>query len=356
MKRIVIIGGGVVGCAIAYELSTAKADVHLLEREAKVGEGVTSRNSGVIHSGLYYSPESLKAKLCIEGQRLLYDWCHQWDVPHKKVGKLILAQEREEQALSALYENAMASGVLPAHLKFLSQEEVLRLNPYLRCSSALYAPQSGILDVQRFCQSLYIQAAKRSVQFHFNCDVRGIESGEDYRIITHRGDLTCDLVVNAAGLYADQVAAMAGVHHYRIYPWRGDYFKVKLPYPVSQLVYPVKTPSAAGLGIHMTPDLRSNLYLGPDSELILSKDDFRPRADKKRKFYEAASRMFSGLSIESLEYETCGIRPKLRSPEETKEKDFVISEDRPGLINLVGMESPGLTAALAIARFVKNKL
>lgn len=355
--QVVIIGAGVVGCAIAKELSELPIEVHILEKNSNTGEGVTSRNSGVIHAGLYYPPDSLKAKLCIEGRGLLYDWCEKKGVPHRKTGKLIAAPLSQEEALKNIYKNAIKSGVSPSDLRSISKKEIQKINPYIIGDIALHSLQSGIVDAHALCHSFYAEAMQKNALFHFNCDVTEIERiASNYLIHTSRGDLEADRVINAAGLYADDIAKLAGGDRYTIYPWRGDYFKVKLPYPVDILVYPVRKPHATGLGIHLTINLNSQTFLGPDSEAGDSKEDFSEKPEKLMKFYEGASQLLSGLKPEMLTYETCGIRPKLRAFNSNEEKDFVISEDLPGFFNLVGIESPGLTASLAIARYVKKMM
>ncbi|MEK7790817.1 MAG: NAD(P)/FAD-dependent oxidoreductase [Deltaproteobacteria bacterium] len=355
--RVIIIGAGVVGCAIAKELSEPNREVHVLEKNSKTGEGVTSRNSGVIHAGLYYPSDSLKAKLCMEGSGALYDWCEKKGVPHRKTGKLIVAPLLQEEALKNIYKNAITSGVSPSNLRWISKKEIQKINPYITGDIALHSMQSGIVDAVALCHSFYADAAQRGALFHFNCEVTEIERNTSSTLIhTSRGDLEADIVINAAGLYADDIAKLAGGDRYTIYPWRGDYFKVNLPYLIDILVYPVRKPDASGLGIHLTINLNSQTFLGPDSEPSHSKEDFSERPEKLMKFYEDASQLLSGLKPEMLTYETCGIRPKLRAFDSSEEKDFVISEDLPGFFNLIGIESPGLTASLAIARYVKQML
>ena len=357
MKRIVIIGAGIIGCALAKELAQEGTDVHVIEKNPSFGEGVTSRNSGVIHAGLYYPPHSLKYRLCQEGRELLYPWCAQKLIPHKKTGKLVVATQVEDEPwLKDLYRNALQSGVKESHLVALTQHEIQKMSSHIKGVSALYSSESGIVDVSALCHSLYVEAIKKGVQFHFNCEVLEITDQQGYVLHTTRGEMACDCVMNAAGLYADDVAKLVGIHRYTVYPWRGDYFKIKLPYKVEQLVYPVRKPHASGLGIHLTLNTQGNTFLGPDSEPAHSKNDFHAKPEKQHPFFEAAQRYLSGISFELLTYETCGLRPKLRSFSDQEEKDFVISEDLPGFFNLIGIESPGITASLAIARFVKNKM
>lgn len=357
MKTIAIIGAGVVGCALAQELANEYTDIHVFEKNERFGEGITSRNSGVIHSGLYYSPNSLKAKLCIEGQERLYEWCRRRDIPYLKTGKLVVLESfQHENVLNKIYQNALACGAYAESLRILSEHEIKKKNPHIKGVLALHSLNSGIVDPYLLCQSFYFQAIKNGAQFHFNCKVIDIGVNHGYRLETQRGEMRSDLIINAAGLYADEIAALLGKHDYRIFPWRGDYFKINLPYNIDVLVYPAVRLQAAGLGVHLTFDMRSNFFLGPDCEPNSSKNDFTPKYDKKTLFYESACRLLDGISPEMLSYETCGIRPKLRAFDMKEEKDFIISEDLPGFFNLIGIESPGLTASLAIAKFVKNKI
>jgi len=358
MKSIVIIGAGIIGCALAKELAEEGTDVHVVEKNHSFGEGVTSRNSGVIHAGLYYPPHSLKSQLCQEGRELLYHWCAQKLIPHKKTGKLVVATQLEDESwLKDLYRNALQSGVKENHLIPLTQHEIQKMSSHVKGVSALYALESGIVDVSALCHSFYVEAIKKSAQFYFDCEVREItHQKESYILHTTRGDISCDCVINAAGLYADEIARCVGIQKYTIYPWRGDYFKIKLPYLIEPLVYPVKKPKDSGLGIHLTINMQGDTFLGPDSEPAQSKEDFHAKPEKQLQFFEAAKRYLSNISFEILTYETCGIRPKLRSFSDKEEKDFIISEDLPGFFNLVGIESPGITASLAMARFVRKEL
>ena len=355
--HVAIIGAGVVGCAIAHELSqNSHLSVFVLEKNNGIGEEVTSRNSGVIHSGLYYKPNSLKARLCIEGQELLYEWCRKKNVPHRKTGKLVLAQKNERDALENLLSNALASGVHKENLKILNNNQLEKEYPNIQGVLGLFVSESGIVDAHELCRSFYVNAAKNGVEFIFLCEVQGINHSGEYVIQTNRGELKADIVVNAAGLYADKVAHLTGINQYQIYPWRGDYFKIKLPYKVDKLIYPIKKPSDPGLGVHLTLDLQGRYFLGPDIEPAAHIADFSERPEKCAAFFESASKLLKGITQDMLSYETCGIRPKLRAFDEKEEKDFIVSEDLPGFINLVGIESPGLTAAPALAQYVKKIL
>ena len=355
--NVAIVGAGVVGCALAHELSSnSKLSVFILEKNKGMGEGVTSRNSGVIHSGLYYKPNSLKAKLCIEGQGLLYEWCQKKGIPHRKIGKLIVAHKNENDLLENLASNALASGVHKDNLKILKKEYLQKEYPRIQGDSALFVSQSGIVNAHELCRSFYVSATQKGAEFIFLCEVQGIDYDGAYSIQTNRGEIKADIVINAAGLYADKIANLAGINKYKIYPWRGDYFKIKLPYKMDKLIYPIKKPKDPGLGVHLTLDLQGQYFLGPDIEPAAHISDFSERPEKCKDFFKSAGNILKDIKQDMLKYETCGIRPKLRAFNEKEEKDFIVSEDLPGFINLVGIESPGLTASPALARYVKKMI
>ncbi|MBI4040856.1 MAG: NAD(P)/FAD-dependent oxidoreductase [Deltaproteobacteria bacterium] len=353
--RIAIIGAGVVGCAIAKTIASPRREIHVFEKHATCGEETTSRNSGVIHAGLYAPPASLKAHLCIEGNALLYEWCRTQDIPHKKITKIIVAREEETSVLEQLYTNALACGVASQQLTFLDETDLKKLYPNLKGKRGLLSKSTGIVDAMRMCQSFYHTAVQEGVEFHFNCPVQAITPAQSFHLKTDRGPLEADVVINAAGLFSDEIAKMPGIQKYKVYPWRGDYFKIKLPFALHHLIYPVRHQKDSGIGIHFTMDLQNQVFLGPDAEPSSSKNDYSDRENKKEAFCKAASNLFSGLSQELLTYDRCGIRPKVRAFDESAEKDFIIQEDLPGFINLIGIESPGLTASMAIAQYIKKK-
>jgi L-2-hydroxyglutarate oxidase LhgO len=352
--RVAIIGGGVLGCAIARELSLRGLAPWVLEQGPRIAEGVTSRNSGVVHGGVYYPPGSLKAESCNRGRELLYEWCERAAVPYRRCGKWVVGSRDDEEALMALYRNAADSG---ARVSLAGAAEVARELPGIRAEVAIRSPETGIVDPFELSRSLRDAAEEKGATFLLGCRVTGLERmpGGPYRIESGRGPLEADAVVNAAGLEADEIARLTGVERYRIHPCRGDYFRIPRPRGLETLVYPVRRPGAPGLGIHLTLGLDGSCRLGPDAVYVPSKTDFSAPADlaaKRGRFLEAARAYLPALREEDLSYDSCGIRPKLRAPDEPAEKDFVLSEDLPGLINLVGIESPGLTAALDLARRV----
>ncbi len=359
---IAVIGSGVVGAAVAARLAApGRRSCVVLERAERPGGDATERNSGVIHAGIYYPPGSLKTRLCIAGNRLLYEWAARAGVPHARCGKLVVAAAagadagEEEAALAALYAHGRSVGV--EGLEMLSASALARLEPAVRGRAALLSATSGIVDPCALARSLLAAAERAGADVACGAEVRAIErAGDLWRLATARGSIGAAAVVNAAGLCADEVAALAGFAKYRIFPCRGDYFRLRRPLPVRRLVYPVKRPGAPGLGVHLTPDLSGEQRLGPDAEYVASKSDYGPVEGKRAAFAEAARRLFEGVREEDLAYDSCGIRAKLRAPGDPEEKDFVVAEDGPRFVNLVGIESPGLTSALAIAEEVERIL
>jgi L-2-hydroxyglutarate oxidase LhgO len=225
--------------------------------------------------------------------------------------------------------------------------------PTIEAAAALWCPETGIVDAVELARSLAADAAEHGALVLTQAKVRAISrNGGSYDLDTARGPVRAGRIVNAAGLHADEVAALAGVTRYRIHPWRGDYFRYTPRARHQHLIYPVRRRGAAGLGVHLTLDLAGRCRLGPDVEHVARKDDYSPREDKLPAFLEAARTLFGAVSADQLAYDGCGIRPKLRAPGDSEEKDFVLSEDLPGFIDLVGIESPGLTAALALAERV----
>jgi L-2-hydroxyglutarate oxidase LhgO len=353
-----VIGAGVVGCAIASALARRGLSVVVLERAAQEGTGVTSRNSGVIHGGLYYPPGSLKATTCLRGQALLYAWAVSHDVPHARTGKLVVARDPAEEAeLAALHANAVAAGV--RGLRWLGPAEVAAREPALTpVRAALWSGHSGIVDAHALTRSLRVDAERCGAIFAMHGELLAVTSAPTgLRLHTARGELEVGVLVNAAGLDADRVAALAGhPSPPQVFPCRGDYFRLHTPGRYRHLIYPVRVPGSAGLGVHLTLDLAGGLRLGPDVEYVATRDDFRPAPHKHAAFLAAAQALLGPLSPEQLSYEGCGIRPKLRGPDEASERDFVICEGPAGCVHLLGIESPGLTAALALAERVTGRV
>ena len=355
-SSVVVVGAGVVGSAVALSLSKLGLACVVVDSEERECTGISSRNSGVVHAGIYYPKGSLKSSLCIQGNRLLQEWCEKRALRYSRIGKLIVAQADEIEELEGTFHHAKDCGA--EGLKLLSARELQALEPDVSGAAAILSPRSGIVDAAQLTRSLVLESESLGTTFVFRCRVNSINvlGPYSYELLTSRGVIRASLIINCSGLYADHVATMVGIQKYRVYPWRGDYFKLKQAPSTKKLVYPSKPKNAPGLGIHLTVDIAGAWKLGPDVEACQSKEDFsispQRAQEKAATFLASAQRFLKGLTANDLSYDYCGIRPKLRSPEDKTEKDFVISEDLPGFVNLVGIESPGLTASLAIGQKV----
>lgn len=356
--RTLVIGAGVIGLAIASELSALADELIVLDREDTYGRVTSSRNSQVIHAGLYYPPGSLKARLCLEGRDRVYALCAQAGIPHRRTGKLIVAvDEAGEAYLDFIASNACACG---GRIEELSLAEVARLEPAVRCVRALHSPETGIVDAHSLMTWLHHRIAAAGGQFAFRTAVTGLSrSDRGYAVETRTRDgetftIDADLVVNSAGLDADRIAAMVGLS-YTLHWCKGCYCSVRASQArlCSRLVYPAVPKDAPGLGIHVGLDLDGRMRLGPDTEYIDRVEDYTVPPDRPAKFHAAVSRYLPAIQPDDLEAESAGIRPKLQAPG-APAADFVIRQEMPGFVNLVGMDSPGLTSALAIARYVRQ--
>lgn len=354
-----IIGAGVVGLAIAAELSRSDWTGLLIERNKTFGEETSSRNSEVIHAGIYYPQNSLKAELCVQGKSKLYKYCKENNIPHKKVGKLIVATcEEEEETLKEIYSKAVANQV--NDLSWMERKEVGQLEPNVKATKALFSPSTGIIDTHTLMRSLLRTAENRGLYFIPETEVIKIDPQVDGFLIQSRersGDFTyhSKIVVNAAGLSAQSVAShIQGLDPSsipKLHLCKGNYFKLSGKPPFKHLIYPVPEKNGAGLGIHATLDLQGQVRFGPDAEYV-DNIDYQPNIDNLPKYYQAIRRYFPTLQNNSLQADYAGIRPKIQGPGETV-KDFVIQTEiehnMRGLIQLFGIESPGLTSCIAIA-------
>ena len=370
---ICVIGAGVIGLAIAYELAkkykNQDVSIVILERESSFGQHVSSRNSEVIHAGIYYPTGSLKAELCVMGRELLYSHCEQFGVAHQKTGKLIVAKGTEAYALAKVKENAIANGVLD--LQLLDKIELQKLEPDIEADMALHSPSTGIIDSHGYMQSLLHLAENLGVQFSPYSRVEKIDTDADAFVVHCQLDenrspehyvFNCQQLINAAGLEAQSIAQSVSAIPKDTIPklhyCKGDYFDYRRRNPFSHLIYPMPEANTTGLGIHATMDMSSQLKFGPDTEYI-EKVDFRIDGNKAKAFAENISSYFPGIDAGDLQPAYSGIRPKLSGPGEAA-ADFEIQEESvhglSGLIQLFGMESPGLTASLAIARHISNRV
>ena len=361
---ITVIGAGVVGLAVAEELSRHFGGVLLLEKNESHGLETSSRNSEVIHAGIYYPEGTLKARLCVEGRRLLYEACETRGIPHRRTGKLIVAANAgEEEALHGLLGKAHANGV--DDLLLLSGRVVRSLEPEVSAAAGLLSPSTGIVDSHSLMRALLVGATGSGATVAFrSCVTAAYYDGVRHDLEINGGEtrVSSRVVVNSAGLQSDRVAAMPGIdvdlEGYRLKLCKGSYFSASPPPRIRHLVYPVPTPKHEGLGVHATLDLGGRVRFGPDVEYV-DAVDYRVDEGKRDAFFESITTYLPALARESLQPDMCGMRPKLQGPGE-EIRDFVISEESrlglPGWVNLVGIESPGLTACLSIARRVTDMI
>jgi L-2-hydroxyglutarate oxidase LhgO len=359
---IVIIGAGVIGLAISAELSQDYENIVVLEKEDSFGRETSSRNSEVIHSGIYYPEGSLKSRLCVEGAQLLYEICEKQKIAYKKLGKLIVALEKTDiRSLHGLFEKGKRNNV--KGLVLLDKEGISKLDPHTNAIAAIYSPNTGIIDSHALMKYYFSKAKEKGVLFVFKSEVNYImREGDGFSIGIKQDDyqLKTRMVINCAGLCSDVIAAMAGVdinkNGYKIKFCKGSYFYYSKYYPLKMLVYPLPHTDLSGLGIHASFDLGNRLRFGPDVEYVES-INYNVDTNKKNSFYERASKLLPGLDINAFVPDTAGVRPKLYAEGEPI-RDFVINDESRiglrGLIDLIGIESPGLTASPAIARMVKN--
>jgi L-2-hydroxyglutarate oxidase LhgO len=363
-----IIGAGVVGLAIAFKLSQRfpQAKILLIESHQQFGSETSSRNSEVIHAGIYYPENSLKAELCIKGSEQLYKFCDQYSVPYERIGKLIIARDNNDiNQLESIQINARKNNV---ELSLINQKGCQKLEPNVQAKAALLSPNTGIINSHHFMQTLLDLAQQQGILYSPNTQFISAEQtsiGFHVQVNTSDGpfDFNCQQIINSAGLHAPTVASnISGIinsvnsvsqeskipqYHY----CRGHYFSYQTKAPFSHLIYPVPNKNTTGLGIHATLDLAGQVRFGPDVEFI---DTLNYSCDENRKadFIDAIQLYYPNIDPSKLVPSYCGIRPKLTGPNEAA-ADFIIQTNEQhsivGLINLFGIESPGLTASLAIA-------
>jgi len=348
----VVIGGGIVGLHVARALQEKgqgdrPAEVFVLDRSHYPAEGTSGRNSGVIHSGIFYRPGSFKERVCLEGNRLTYEWLKRLQVPHRPCGKWVVPEEGQEEGLAPFFERVRSLPIPPP--EFVARRELASREPALRPSDAIFIPSTGILDAAGYVKSLIRYLEERGGTVLFDCKVTGVNGN---RLETTRGPIDFDLGINSAGLQADEIARMIGMTDYEIRPCRGDYYLLNRQ-PVSRPVYHLPYQGAHGLGVHLTPTLDGQTLLGPNAFFIEEKDDYRHRSTPEA--FEKGVRFFlPHLKEFSIAPAYSGNRPKLFRRGEAL-TEFVI-EKKGDWIHLLGIESPGLTAAPALANEVLKLL
>jgi len=359
-----VIGAGVVGLAVARALAMAGREVVILEAEDAIGTHTSSRNSEVIHAGIYYPRGSLKARSCVEGKEKLYDYCVARGVPHRRSGKLIVASSNDQlEELRGIQARAHANGV--TDVVWLGPAQALALEPELCCVAALYSPSTGIIDSHALMLSYLGDAESHGAMLALKSPLIGGQvTAGGFMLRTDELDLSCRILVNSAGLRAPSVARTIEGFDRKFIPRelyaKGNYYSLTGKSPFSRLVYPV--PEPGGLGVHVTLDLAGHARFGPDVEWIDRiglKEDYAVDPRRSERFYAAIRRYWPGLRDGALAPGYAGIRPKTAGPGEPA-PDFEIQGPAehgvPGLVHLFGIESPGLTSSLSLAERVLTEL
>jgi L-2-hydroxyglutarate oxidase LhgO len=352
---VAVVGGGVTGLAAAHAIAERRLSVCVLERHPRPGQDTSTHNSGVIHAGLYYPAGTLKARLCVEGRRLMYEFCARYGVPHARCGKLVVAHDDSEiLQLEALLARGQANGV--EDLALVDRAFMTTKEPAVSGAAALWSPVSGVVSAEALVRTLLRLGSEAGVAFLPGTRLLGADAEPGGIVLrTERESIHARMVVNAAGLYADDVSRMLGGERFTIYPCRGEYVDV-VPSKrslVNALVYPLPHPSGHGLGVHIVKTTGGQVSLGPTIRYQDRKDDYESDRLPVAAFLEPARRLLSGLTIDDLRMGGSGIRAKLHPPAESF-ADFLIRRDRSNacVIQAAGMDSPGLTSCLAVGQLI----
>lgn len=365
---ITVIGAGVIGLAIAERLSEKNNEIFLVERHNSFGQETSSRNSEVIHAGIYYPKGSLKARLCVEGKSLLYDFCKKWDVPYNNCGKLIVATSPDEALiLEGIKKSAAGNGV---DLGFMNESQIKSIEPEIFAVAALWSPTTGIIDSHSLMKRLETNFINNGGHISYSSEVTGItrvKGGYEITVTDSKGEqftFSSEKVINSAGLASDKISEMTGIadDDLKIHFCKGEYFRVRPPKNklISRLIYPIPHQNMEGIGIHVTIDMGGGVKLGPDVTFLEPNTyDYKVDISKQEAFWLSARKFLPFLEFGDLVPEMAGIRPKIQKPGDPQKDFYILEESSRGLkgfVNLIGMESPGLTSCLAIARYVESIL
>ena len=358
--NIVIIGGGVVGCAVARALSAQWSDVFVLEALPRIGLGASSRNSGVIHSGLYYPPGSLKARHCVRGNQLTYEFCTAHSVPHRRTGKLVVASSPSEaEELATLKRKGETNGV--EDLKIIDPAAIHTREPYVAGLQAIEVPSTGIVGSEELVKAYARIAKDQGANIVVHAKVERLEASRDgIRIASTAGEIETRCLVNSAGLFADEVAKMLGspMAAHQIYPVRGEYCELVRSRQdwIRGLVYPLPHPEGVSLGVHLTKTIWGGVLVGPTARYLDDKNNYERDREPVDEFARSAKLLLPELEPSDLLAAYSGIRAKLTAPGEKRVADFIIQRDPqfPCVVQLIGIESPGLTSAPSIAEHVRE--
>jgi len=358
--NILVIGAGVVGLAIGRALSSRFPETVIVEKKPSFGRETSSRNSEVVHSGIYYPHNSLKATLCVKGNELLYEYAKARNIPFRKTEKLVVATTEEEfPSLYELYENGIRNGV--TGLKIIDKEACRELEPSVKALKALHVPSTGIIDTHKLMKALESDVIDAEGYLMYGVEVIDIKKDKEGYIVTfdYGERVKCNYVINSAGLQSDKVSSMPGLDttakDLDLHWCKGEYYKTTAVKGVQRLIYPLPDPKGISLGIHLTLNLNNEVRFGPNAYYVnfLS---YGMDETYKKEFFTAINR-YLDIKEDDIHPDDTGIRPKLQAAGEAV-RDFYIAEESPnglpGFINLIGIESPGLTAALAIGEYVAN--
>lgn len=357
---VIIIGAGAVGCSIARELSRYSIRVLVLEKECDVAYGTSGRMSGVVHAGFNNKTGTLMAKLCVEGNRGFESICRELDIPYNKTGKVLVAFDGDDmKALEGIIARGEVNGC--EGLRLIGEAEIRSIAPGIGGIGGMLSPNTAIFDPFEFCIAHAENAMDNGVEFSFDSEVAAIRKDQDGFVVnTSKGEFRGKYIINSAGLYCDRISAMLGIDKYKIYPCRGQYYILdKIADEFLDIpAYPVPKSGIGGLGVHLTPTIDGNIIIGPSAEYQDEPDDYAATSEVMDKLFTEAKALLPAIERKYIIGNYCGIRPKQAPPGEGGFRDFVIKEEEecPGLINLIGIESPGFTASAPIARMVRDIL
>jgi len=362
----IVIGAGVIGLAIAKVISAKNNEVIILEKEGKIGQITSSRNSGVIHAGIYYQSHTLKSKFCVEGNQLLYSYAKKFSIPYNNTKKIIVANnESEMDQILAIKEQAQSNGV--ENLEILNEKKINLLEPLIKSSGGLLVPSTGIIDQYSLMQSYLGEFENNGGMVSYNSKVKKISiTNNKFEIEVDDNEnnqtvIICDYVINAAGIFASDIANnIDGLDKKYVpvtYLAKGNYFSLNKKLPINHLIYPV--PEKISLGIHLTLEIDNSIKFGPDAEWVDDPYDYSVDENLKTKFYNSIKNYLPDIKEEMLFPSYAGLRP-ITSKEKKNKRDFTINtvadHKIKNLINLYGIDSPGLTSSLAIANYVVERL
>ena len=344
------------GLAVAHDLSRKYNNILVVEKESSFGRHVSSRNSEVIHSGLYYEPGSLKAKLCVEGNQKLVQYAQSNNIGHKICGKLVVVSDTKElQRLETLMNNGMQNGV--EGLKIITATEISKREPHIHSAGALWVPSAGIIDSHAVMQKLEYQLKSENGVVVYNSEVTGIQYNNDnYSISFNNLDYTATspIVINSAGLWCDKISSMVGITDYELHICKGEYYKTSLyRHQINSLIYPL--PTDISLGLHIVMHLDGTIGFGPNAYYV-DEIDYSMDDSNKKTFLKHINN-YLNIPEEALTEDFSGIRPKIQAPGEPSQDFIIVNETDKGynnFINLIGIESPGLTCSLAIGKYVQS--